>query len=89
MEKEKRPRGRPRPEATIKRDAAILAYLREHGPRTRNQISAPRGEGGLGLEPVITYLALDRLRRDGLVRICAKTAGPGSVWSADVEAPRP
>lgn len=81
---EKRPRGRPRPEATIERDQKILQLLRDQGPRTRNAIAEH-----LGLKKVPTYLSLDRLRRDGLVRICANGTGPGAVWSADVEAPCP
>lgn len=81
---EKRPRGRPRPQATIDRDRMILKCLTDLGPQTRNALA-----DGLGLDKTIVYLALDRLRRAGEVRICADTAGPGSVWSADVEAPCP
>lgn len=81
---DKRPRGRPRPQETVDRDTAILAQLRLNGPQTRNQLAA-----SLGVSLTKTYLALDRLRQDGKVRICADTAGPGSVWSADVEAPCP
>ena len=79
---EKRPRGRPRPQETIERDRMILSLLRTDGPKPRNAIAEE-----LGLDKTIVYLALDRLRRAGLVRICADTAGPGAVWSADVEQP--
>jgi len=82
--KEKRPRGRPRPQATIDRDQKILDQLGREGPQTRNALAET-----LGLDKTITYLALDRLRRAGLVRICADTAGPGAVWSADVSSPCP
>lgn len=80
----KRPRGRPRPPETVERDEKILALLTYHGPRTRNGIAIE-----LGIPVTKVYLSLDRLRRDGKVRICADTAGPGSVWSADVGTPCP
>ena len=84
MNDTKRPRGRPRPEETINRDAAVLAHLQLHGPQSRNQLAE-----SLGLSLTITYLSLDRLRRDGKVRTCADTAGPTTIWSADVGAPCP
>jgi uncharacterized membrane protein len=81
---EKRPRGRPRPQATIERDEKILAYLRENGAATRNDLSA-----ALLLPKTVTYLALNRLREQGLVRICASTGGPNVLWSTEVDAPCP
>lgn len=79
---DKRPRGRPRPQETIERDRMILTLLQDLGPKTRNAISE-----GLGLEVTKVYLALDRLRREGKVRICANTAGPGAVWTAGDSCP--
>lgn len=80
----KKVRGRPRPPETIARDEAVLALLRSRGALSRNRIAEALGE-----EKVKVWLALDRLRRDGLVRICAKTAGPGLLWSAKVDEPCP
>lgn len=77
---QKRPRGRPRPEATVKRDERILAYLDKNGPQTRNALAEK-----LRLSKTITYLALDRLRHKGQVRICAHQGGPGVLWSSDME----
>lgn len=84
MSEIKRPRGRPRPQATIDRDAKILAVLNRQGPQSRNALA-----DALGLDKTITYLALDRLRRDGLVCTCADTSGPSTLWSSDVEEPCP
>lgn len=84
MSETKRPRGRPRPPHTIERDGKILAALKENGPQSRNALCE-----ALGLDKTIAYLALDRLRRQGLVRTCADTAGPATLWSSDVEAPCP
>lgn len=82
---EKRPRGRPRPGETIRRDEQIIALLTEVGPKTRNQIAEL-----LGLSKTITYLALDRLRRRDQVRTCA---GSGSsrdtLWTVAVNEPCP
>lgn len=77
---QKRPRGRPRPQATIDRDARILAYLNKNGAQTRNTLSEK-----LRLPKTVTYLALDRLRRAGQVRVCAHEGGPGVLWSSDME----
>lgn len=84
VQETKRPRGRPRPQETIERDERILSYLKTSGPKSRNQLSEE-----LGLDKTITYLSLDRLRRDGKVRTCADTAGPSTLWSSDMEAPCP
>lgn len=81
----KRPRGRPRPQATIERDAAVLAHLRQNeGPLSRNQIAE-----NLGLSKSVAYLSLSRLRAAGQVRTCADTAGSSTVWSSEVAAPCP
>lgn len=84
MSEIKRPRGRPRPQATIDRDEKILAVLESRGPQSRNALA-----DALGLDKTITYLALDRLRRDGRVHTCADTSGPSTLWSSSVEAPCP
>lgn len=68
---EVRPRGRPRPQETKDRDKLILRHLRSVGARTRNQIAED-----LGITKTKTYLALDRLRRGGLVRTCTTPAKP-------------
>ena len=81
--KEKRPRGRPRPQETIERDAAVLAHLRLNGPLTRNQLAE-----SLGLSLSHTYLSLSRLREAGQVRICGG-ASEESVWTTEVGAPCP
>jgi predicted ArsR family transcriptional regulator len=81
---EKRPRGRPRPQETVDRDKAVFAYLKKHGPLSRNQIAE-----ALELDKVKVYLSLDRLRRGDRVKICSDTAGPGAVWSTEVDAPCP
>lgn len=80
----KRPRGRPRPQETIKRDARVLALLNEKGPQSRNEVAE-----ALGLEKVLAYLSLDRLRRDGKVRTCADARPGSTLWSANVGAPCP
>lgn len=84
MTETKRPRGRPRPEETVARDAAILAYLKENGAQTRNDLAA-----ALLLEKTVTYLALNRLREQGHVRTCAAQGGPGVLWTTGVGAPCP
>lgn len=78
----KRRRGRPRPSEAVKRDGVILALLKKE-PLTRNQLCARTG-----LATSIVYLSLDRLRRQGLVKLCQ---GPVAdrLWSADVDAPCP
>jgi uncharacterized membrane protein len=81
----KRPRGRPRPQETIERDNKILKYLRENGARTRNDLAEVLGE-----ERSKVWLALDRLRSQGLVRMCASASpGPDMLWTAEVDTPCP
>jgi len=79
----KRPRGRPRPIETIERDEKILKLLQRSGSFTRNQIAE-----ALGLDTTITYLSLDRLRRQGRVRKCAGT-GSNTLWTSEANAPCP
>lgn len=77
---EVRPRGRPRPQETIERDFKILEYLKSSGPKTRNQLAED-----LDLSKTKTYLALDRLRRQGLVRTCTTPAKPAPEDVVPVE----
>lgn len=57
-------RGRPRPAETIERDRKILAMLRASPDGlSRNAIAEE-----MGLEPVKTWLALNRLRQQGLAK---------------------
>lgn len=84
MTEDKRPRGRPRPPETIARDRAILEYLKRNGATTRNTLAE-----ALGLGKTITYLALNRLRLEGTVRLCGPAGGPDAVWTTEVEAPCP
>jgi predicted ArsR family transcriptional regulator len=84
MSTTKRPRGRPRPQETIDRDNAVLAYLTEHGPQTRNALA-----DALGQEKSRIWLSLDRLRRDGRVRLCGPQGGPEAIWTTEVSAPCP
>lgn len=80
----KRPRGRPRPQETIDRDNAVLAHLRLNGPLTRNQIAESLGE-----DKGKVWLALDRLRRGGLVTLCGAQGGPDATWTTEVNVPCP
>lgn len=57
-------RGRPRPAETIERDRKILGLLKANPDgMARNAIAEE-----MGLEPVKTWLALDRLRGQGLAK---------------------
>ena len=80
----KRPRGRPRPAETIERDRKILAHLDANGPQTRNALADT-----LGLDKTKTYLALDRLRREGRVKLCGPQGGPEARWTTEVAEPCP
>ncbi|MGY5634168.1 helix-turn-helix domain-containing protein [Streptomyces sp. UC1A3] len=75
-------RGRPRPQETIERDAAILRLLKENPDgMARNDIAE-----AMGLNKSRTYLSLDRLRRDGLakmVRSETSQADKDALWVAD------
>lgn len=78
-------RGRPRPEETIRRDERVLSLLKTQ-PMSRNRIWEK-----LSLEeplsPSQVWLSLDRLRREGKVKLCQ---GIGErVWSCDVDKPCP
>lgn len=78
-------RGRPRPQETIERDAAILRMLKDNPDGTaRNDIAE-----AMGLNKSRTYLSLDRLRRDGLaemVRSETSQADKDALWVAVKEA---
>jgi DNA-binding IclR family transcriptional regulator len=64
-------RGRPRPESTIARDAAVLDYLKNaDGPQSRKQIAE-----GTALPGNQVYLSLYRLSRAGEIH------RDGSNWS--------
>jgi predicted ArsR family transcriptional regulator len=76
MTETKRPRGRPRPAETVERDRAILAYLKEHGPQSRNDLAM-----ALLLDKTVTYLALTRLRNQGKVELKSAQGGPGALWT--------
>lgn len=81
--KEKRPRGRPRPQETVRRDNLVRQHLSINGPMTRNQLAE-----SLGLSLSLTYLSLSRLRVAGLVRICGG-ASEMAVWTTEVDSPCP
>lgn len=83
MTDEKPRRGRPRPPENIERDEQVYSLLKRQGPLTRNEVAER-----LGLTVSLTYLALDRLRRDGRIRRCLK-ADSSSVWSIGTEQPCP
>jgi DNA-binding IclR family transcriptional regulator len=85
-------KGRPRSLATIERDERILGALTDGGPMTRNQLSEL-----LDIPPVLTWLALDRLRKAHHVRTCltppeegaSPRRGRDTVWTAAASAPCP
>jgi transposase len=69
-------RGRPRPAETIERDRKILSLLRDNPDGlARNDIAEM-----MGLNKSVTYLSLDRLRRDGLAK---KVSPEGSQADKD------
>ncbi len=76
-------RGRPRPAEAIERDERIRGLLDDQGPQTRNQIAEK-----LTITHSLTYLALDRLRKQGVVKRCLLPDG-STVWSTDTESPCP
>jgi hypothetical protein len=84
MEKEKSRRGAPPRPEVIARDKLVMEYLTEHGPMTRNALS-----DALGIERRLLWLALDRLRRRGELRMCAQPRGVKGdpLWSAAVGEP--
>lgn len=78
-------RGRPRPEETIKRDERVLSLLREQ-PMSRNRIWEKLSLEE-SLSPSQVWLSLDRLRREGKVKLCQ---GIGErVWSCKIDEPCP
>ena len=62
-------RGRPRPDATVERDAKVLAFITEKGPSTRKSIAE-----GLEMPGNEVYLSLYRLSRAGQI------ARSGGTW---------
>lgn len=70
-----RRRGRPRPSETIQRDELVLTRLREASKPLTREETATAAE----LTPSLAYLALWRLRKNGLVK---RTHENGKhVWS--------
>lgn len=63
-------RGRPRPDATVERDARVLAFLNEKGPASRKVIAE-----GLEIGGNEVYLSLYRLSR------ADKIKREGAAWS--------
>lgn len=74
-------RGRPRPESTKQRDAAVLAHLQAAGPQNRKQIAE-----ALGIPGNEVYLSLYRLSR-GTSDAPAQVAKDGSSWKVIDAAP--
>lgn len=83
VQERKRKRGRPRPTENIERDNRIEKILQEKGPMTRNDLADL-----IRLSYSLTYLALDRLRKQGRVRRCLQDRGL-TVWTTEVETPCP
>ncbi len=77
-----RKRGRPRPVAAIRRDADIFRRL-EAQPMTRNELV-----NQTGLSNSIVYLSLDRLRKQGRVKLCQGQAAE-RLWTVRVDSPCP
>jgi len=79
-------RGRPRPEETVRRDIRVLDIL-QSGPMSRNRIWERLNIGGDPVSPSQVWLSLDRLRREGKVKLCQ---GIGErVWTSMVDQPCP
>lgn len=80
------PRGRPRPEETIRRDEHVLRILRS-GAMSRNRLWEKLSAEGDLVSPSQVWLSLDRLRRDGRVKLCQ---GIGErVWTCKIDEPCP
>lgn len=75
MTEERRGRGRPRPEATVKRDAEVLDVLKRSGMPVGRKALADM----FGVNQNIVYLSLVRLRRDGLVSTVRQ--GKHHLWA--------
>jgi hypothetical protein len=84
-----------RPPVVTGRDNRIEAYLKEHGPSSRNQIASPpamvdgKNTGGLGISKSLTYLSLDRLRKAGKVKRCMSEDSNELLWTTETEKPCP
>lgn len=78
-------RGRPRPEETIRRDERVLSLLRGQS-MSRNRIWEKLSETET-VSPSQVWLSLDRLRKEGKVKLCQ---GIGErVWSCRIDEPCP
>lgn len=71
-------RGRPRPQATIERDARVLEMLKTHGAAgaTRTTLVADLNHE---VKPSHVYLSLFRLRRGG--QVTRNQAGGSHTWT--------
>lgn len=79
-------RGRPRPEETIRRDERVLSLLKEQS-MSRNRLWEKLSAEGDLVSPSQVWLSLDRLRKEGKVKLCQ---GIGErVWSREVDEPCP
>lgn len=85
MTAQERPaRGRPRPAETIRRDETVLSLLKDHPDGLRRNDIAEL----MSLEPIKTWLSLDRLRKLGLVEKAhpeASNADKDTLWVATGE----
>lgn len=80
------PRGRPRPEETIRRDELVLSILKGQ-PMSRNRLWEKLSTEGDLASPSQVWLSLDRLRKEGRVKLCQ---GIGErVWTSNVDEPCP
>ena len=73
-----------RPPAVTNRDEEVYAYLKEHGPTSRNDLAA-----ALGLSRSLTYLSLDRLRAARRAKRCLTEQSAYTVWTVTVDKPCP
>lgn len=78
----RRGRGRPRPGDVVQRDKKLLMYL-EQRPRSRAELAEL-----LSITLSQAYLALTRLRREGVVRRCVQEDGT-NVWVRITEEGQP
>ncbi|MFD8226913.1 winged helix-turn-helix transcriptional regulator [Streptomyces massasporeus] len=78
------PRGRPRPAETIERDRKILDLLKANPDGMARNVIAKE----MGLNKSVTYLSLDRLRRQGLAEKISpegSQADKDTLWVAAKE----
>lgn len=84
MTAERPARGRPRPAETIRRDETVLALLKDHPDGLRRNDLAEL----MDLEPIKTWLSLDRLRKRGLIEKAhpdTSRADKDTLWVATKE----